>query len=112
MRLWKNGVEQILAEAGMQNQKTERKTLHRHISTNVRRGAMCSPRRKPEKREIRSIGSFEGQEKGLHKTETVPMGPTRGYVVRKEGSRKLRHDSVATCYENRGKLDHRTAEGR
>ena len=64
MRLWKQGVEQILAEAGMQNQETERKTLARYISTKVRRGAMCSPSRKPEKGDILSTGSFVEQEKG------------------------------------------------
>ena len=32
-------------------------------------------------------------------------GPSRVYVVQKEGSRKLRHDGVATCHEKRGKLD-------
>ena len=52
------------------------------------------------------------QEKGQHKTETVLMGPSRGYVVQKEGSWKLRHDRVATCYEKRGKLNRKTAEGR
>ena len=50
MGLWKHGVEQILAEAGMQNQETERKTHARYISTKVRRGVMCSPSRKTEKR--------------------------------------------------------------
>ena len=58
MGLWKRGVEQILAEAGMQNQETERKTLARQISTKLRRGAMCSPSRKPEKGDIFSTGSF------------------------------------------------------
>ena len=71
MGLWKQGVEQILAEAGMQNQETERKTLARYISTKVRRGAMCSPSRQTEKGEIIFIGSFYvEQEKGQHKTET------------------------------------------
>ena len=41
----------------------------------------------------------------------MPMGPSRGYVVQKEGSRKLRHDGVVTCYEIRGKLDRKKAEG-
>ena len=62
--LWKHGVEQILAVAGMQNQETERKTLARQISTKVRRGAMCSPSRKPEKGDILSTGLFVEQEKG------------------------------------------------
>ena len=61
---------------------------------------MCSPRRKPEKGEILSTGSFVEQEKGQQKSETVRMGPSRGYVVQKEGSRKLRHDGVTTCFEN------------
>ena len=39
------------------------------------------------------------------------MGPSTGYVVQKEGSRKLRHDGVAICYEKRGKLNRMTAEG-
>ena len=34
----------------MENQETETKTLARYISTKVRRGAMCSPSRKTEKR--------------------------------------------------------------
>ena len=38
------------------------------------------------------------------------MGPSRGYLVQKEGSRKLRHDGVATCYEKRGKTQPKTAE--
>ena len=64
MELWKHGVEQILAVAGMQNQETERKTLARQISTEVRRGAMWSPRRKTEKRGILSTGLFVEEEKG------------------------------------------------
>ena len=65
MGLWKHGVEQILAIAGMQNQETERKTLARQISTKVGRGAMCSPSRKPEKGDIIVTGSFYvEQEKG------------------------------------------------
>ena len=28
------------------------------------------------------------------------MGPSTGYAVQKEWSRKLRHDGVATCYKN------------
>ena len=55
---WKHGVEQILAVAGMQNQETEREILARQISTKVRRGAMCSPSRKPEKWDIIATGSF------------------------------------------------------
>ena len=39
------------------------------------------------------------------------MGPSRGYLVQKDGSKKLRHDGVATCYEKRGKLNRKTAEG-
>ena len=30
----------------------------------------------------------------------VPMGPSRGYVVPNEGSSKLHHDGLATCYGN------------
>ena len=41
--LCKPGVEQILVEAGTQNQETERKTLVRQILTKGRRGAVCSP---------------------------------------------------------------------
>ena len=40
MGLWKHGVEQILAEVGMQNRQTERKTHARHIST--KEGALCA----------------------------------------------------------------------
>ena len=71
MGLWKNGAEQILAVAGMQNQETERKILARQISTKVRRGAMCSSSRVPEKGDIMVTGSFYVErEKGQHKTET------------------------------------------
>ena len=58
MGLWKHGAEQILAVAGMQNQETERKILARQISTKARRGAMCSPSRKPDKGDIILTGSF------------------------------------------------------
>ena len=62
---WEHGVMQILADAGMQNKETERKTLSRQISTKIRQGAMCSPRRKPEKGDILLTGSFYVvQEKG------------------------------------------------
>ena len=64
MGLWKHGVERILAVAGMQNQEPERKTLARKISNRARRGAMCSPSRKPEKGDILSTGLFVEQEKG------------------------------------------------
>ena len=50
MGLWRHGVEKILPEAGMQNEETEIKTFARYMSTEVRKGAMCSPSRKPEKR--------------------------------------------------------------
>ena len=71
MGLWKHGVEQILAVAGMQNQEKGRKTLSRQISTKVRRGAMCSPSRKPNKGDIILNGSFYvEQENGQHRTET------------------------------------------
>ena len=67
---WKHGVEQILAVAGMQNQETERKTLARQIST-IRRCAMCSPSRKPDKGDIILTGSlYVEQENGQHRTET------------------------------------------
>ena len=79
MGLWKHGVEQILAGAGMQNQETERKTLARQITTKLRRGAMCSPSRKPAKGDIILTGSFYvEQEKAQHRTETNANGPFQG----------------------------------
>ena len=51
------------------------------------------------------------RERVTENRDEVPMGPSRGYVVQKEGSRELRHDGVATCYEKRRKLDRKTAEG-
>ena len=70
MGLWKHGVEQILAVADMQNQETERKTLARQISIKVRRDAMCSLSRKPDKGDIILTGSFYvEQENGQHRTE-------------------------------------------
>ena len=65
MGLWNHDVEQILAEAGMQNQETERKILAQQISTKAKRGAMYSPSRKPDKGDIILTGSFHvEQEKG------------------------------------------------
>ena len=61
------------------------------------------PKQETRKWDILSTGLFVEQEKGLQKTNTVPIGPSRGYLVQKEGSRKLRHDGVATCYEKQGK---------
>ena len=63
MGLWKHGVEQILAVAGMQNQETERKTLARYIST--KEGALCAAQTENQKKgDILSTGSFVEQEKG------------------------------------------------
>ena len=45
---WEHGVEQILAEAGMQNQETERKTLARQIST--KEGALCAAHAENQKK--------------------------------------------------------------
>ena len=69
--LWKHGAEQMLAEAGMQNQERERKILARQISTKIRRSAMCSPRRKPDKGDVIFIAEFYvEQEKEKQNTET------------------------------------------
>ena len=63
MELWKHGVEQILTEAGMQNQVIERKTLARYTST--KEGALCAAQAgNQKKRDILSTGSFMEQEKG------------------------------------------------
>ena len=63
MGLWKHGVEQILAEAGTQNQETERKTLARYIST--KEEALCAAQAENHKKgDILSTGSFVEQEKG------------------------------------------------
>ena len=51
------------------------------------------------------------RERATENRDKVPIGPSRGYEVQKQGSRKLRHDGAATCYEKRGKLDRETAEG-
>ena len=42
--------------------------------------------------------------------DKLPMGPFRGYVLPMEGPRKLYHDGVAACYENRGKSTGRRQE--
>ena len=47
MGLWKHGVEQILAVAGMQNKQTERKTLARQISN---KGALCAAHAEKQKK--------------------------------------------------------------
>ena len=49
MGLWKNGAEQILAVAGMQNKETERKTLARQISTKEE-GALCTAQAENQKK--------------------------------------------------------------
>ena len=70
----------------MQNQETERKTLARQISSKVRRGAMCSPSRKPEKKG-HTFNRFilrRARERVTGNRDKVPMGPSRGYVVPEE----------------------------
>ena len=64
MELWKHGVEQILAEAGMQEKKTATNTLARQISTKVIRGAGAAQAEDQKKGDILSTGSFVEQEKG------------------------------------------------
>ena len=39
------------------------------------------------------------RERVTQNRDKVPMGPSRVYVVQKEGSTKFHHDGVATCYE-------------
>ena len=50
------------------------------------------------------------RERATQNRDIIPMGASRGYVVKNEGSRKQRHDGVVTCYEIRGKLDRKTVE--
>ena len=50
------------------------------------------------------------RERVTENRDKVPLGPSRRYIVQKEGSRKLCHDGVAACYENRGKSTGRRQE--
>ena len=62
MGLWKHGVEQILAVAGMQNHETEK-----HFPANInqsKKGRYVQPKQKTRKRGILSTGLFAEQEKG------------------------------------------------
>ena len=102
MRLCEHGVEKIPTEAGTQNQETARKTLSRQVSTKISRGAMCSPRRKPEKGDIlrSTFNQFilrRARERVTENRDKVPIGPS-GEVVPEDRSRKLH--GVATCYGN------------
>ena len=113
MGLRKHVVEQILTGACVQNQETKRKTLARQILAILRRGASVQPKQKNKNRGHNSNrfilrGAREGATQNRDK---IPMGPSRGYMVQKEGSRELRHDGVATWCEIRRKLDRKTAEG-
>ena len=109
MGRWKHGVEQILAVAGMQNQETERKTLARQISN--KEGALCAAHAENQKKG-HNFNRFNRRARPMvAENNLVPMGPSRGYLVQKEGPRKLRHDGVATCYEKRGKTQPKTARG-
>ena len=89
-------------EARTQNQETEAKTLARQKSTKIKTGAMHSPRRKQEKGDIHTFHRFilrSARERVTENRDKVPMSPSRGYVVPEQGSRKLRHDGDAACYE-------------
>ena len=111
MGLWKHGVEQILAVAGMQNQETKRKTLARQISTKVRRGAMCSPSRKPQKRGHTFNRFIRRARERVTENRDSSNGPFHGRRSANGRAKELRHDGVATCYEKRGKTQPKTAEG-
>ena len=88
MELWKHGVEQTLAVADMQNQETERKTLARQISSKVRRSAMCSSSRNPEKGDILSTGLFvESIRKSSRKQRQFQRALPGATECKKKGSR-------------------------
>ena len=98
----------------MQNQERERKKLAPQISTKTRRGAMCSSRRKPDKGDVIFTAEFYvEQEKEKKDTERQSSnGSFQGLRnAKNKGRGKLRHDGVATCYQKRGKLDRKKAEG-
>ena len=60
------------------------------------------PKKKTRKRR-HTFNQFDlrrARERVTENGDNVPMGPYRGHVVHEEGSRKLRHDGVAACYEN------------
>ena len=61
----------------------------------------------PKKKETRKRGYtfnrfilHRARERVPGNRDKFPMGPSRGYLVQKAGSKKLRHDGVAACYEN------------
>ena len=85
MGLWKPAVEQILEEAGTQNQETERKHL-RGKNQLRSKGALCAAQQENQKKD--SLFKPGARERVTENRDKVPMGPSRGYVVQKEGSRK------------------------
>ena len=89
MGLWKHGVEQILEEAGMQNQGTERKTLARQISTKARRGAMCSPSRKPVKGDLLSNRFIRRARERVTENRDSSNGPFQGLRSAKRRGKEI-----------------------
>ena len=71
------------------------------------------PKKKTRKRKctFNQFSLSSARERATENRDKVLMGPSRGYVVQKEESRKLCHDGAAACYEKWGKLDRQTAEG-
>ena len=97
MGLWKHGVEQILEVAGMQNKETERKTLARQIPTEE--GALCAAHAENQKKVHTFNRLIRRVRERVPENRDGSNGPFQGLCSSKEGSRKLGHDGVATCYE-------------
>ena len=65
------------------------------------------PTQKNRKRGILSTGLFAEQEKGSQKTNTVPMGPSRGYVAQKKGQGNYVTTALRPVMKNGAKLNRR-----
>ena len=60
------------------------------------------PKKKTIKRghKLNRLVPRRARKRATQNRDKIPMGLSRGYEVQKEGSRKLRHDGVTTCFEN------------
>ena len=74
--------------------------------------ALCAAEEENQKRghAFNRFILHRARERVTENRDKVPLGPSRRYIVQKEGSRKLCHDGVAACYENRGKSTGRRQE--
>ena len=64
--------------------------------------ALCAAEEENQKRghAFNRFILHRARERVTENRDKVPLGPSRRYIVQKEGSRKFRYDGIAACYEN------------